>query len=90
MTLTHSSYLNNLHMKKSTDIGDVSNEIIAHLEKAKSKEKEVVVVIKGASVPAAMIHDKAFFELCRLAHTVICCHVSPSQKAEVFYFFPDC
>lgn len=45
---------------------------------------EVVVVIRGSTLMVALrFHEALFARLCLLSDTVVCCRVTPSQKAEL-------
>jgi phospholipid-translocating ATPase len=64
----------------------VSAVIDQHLVAARQSEKEVVVVIRGVHLAIAMAHAlEPLSELCLMAHAVICCRVTPSQKADLVH-----
>jgi len=47
----------------------------------------VAFVVDGWALEIALKHyRKAFTELAVLSRTAICCRVTPSQKAQVFFF----
>ena len=48
--------------------------------------KDVVLVVEGSTLAAMVAHDKVFADFLALgthAHSVICCRVSPIQKADI-------
>lgn len=65
----------------------VGESLVQHLAYARKRDpnmKEVVVVAKGSTLQICLEkHAPPFTQLCGLAHTVICCRVSPSQKADL-------
>lgn len=50
------------------------------------------LVVDGQSLKYALTHElrRDFLELCLSCRSVICCRVSPMQKAEVIYFVFYC
>lgn len=49
----------------------------------------MATVIEGASVGIALeeANRLVFLELCKYCRAVVCCRVSPLQKAQVFIFY---
>lgn len=59
-------------------------EHCTRLRQLQSENKRVAVVIDGAALHMALDHHQASFaELALAAHSVICCRVTPHQKALV-------
>jgi magnesium-transporting ATPase (P-type) len=51
-----------------------------------SIKQDVAFVVDGWALEIALKHyRKAFTELAVLSRTAICCRVTPSQKAQVFF-----
>jgi len=56
------------------------------LRQAKATKNEVVVIVRGTHLEIALAnHKEAFASLALTAHTVICCRVTPSQKADLVH-----
>jgi len=64
---------------ESGDKIPLHNIAISH----KSKEKNALVITGQALIFALKDHPTKFLELCELCLAVICCRVSPLQKAQV-------
>lgn len=55
-----------------------------------TKALEISVIIEGGPLKIALdSHERTFLELSMLAHTVICCRVTPAQKALVVGLVKD-
>ncbi len=81
----------------STTLDDTRAEIFEQLEKFRSedavgKDNEVGVVVDGKTLTFALDHSlrKDFLDLCCSCQSVICCRVSPIQKAEMVELVQEC
>ncbi|XP_076039881.1 ATPase phospholipid transporting 8A1 isoform X2 [Oratosquilla oratoria] len=67
------------------DTRDAINRHIAEFGEQLKKENEAALIVDGKTLIYALTTDlrKDFLDLCISCKSVICCRVSPSQKAEV-------
>lgn len=78
--------------------GKTEDEVCRSLERVlrtmritTSEPKDVAFVVDGWALGIALKHyRKAFTELAVLSRTVICCRVSPSQKAQLVQILKSC
>ena len=72
------------HFSQATDDISVGNNLEQCLVQANTTNKDLVVIVRGPTVDVALTyHQAAFSKLLLSAHAVICCRVSPAQKAQV-------
>ena len=70
----------------TSSLDETRQEITHQLDKAKnSYQQQLSLVIDGKTLMHALEHSlrSDFIELCTQCSAVICCRVSPSQKAEM-------
>lgn len=69
---------------EGADRDSIRENVLFLLETVKATNKEIVVVVRGSTLGYALSYAKLpFMQLCLSAHTVICCRVSPAQKADL-------
>lgn len=61
----------------------------AELKACEAKDCNVALVVDGKTLKYSLSCDlrREFLELCLVCRVVVCCRVSPMQKAEVIYDF---
>jgi magnesium-transporting ATPase (P-type) len=62
--------------------------VVDEVDRAQSRlrqtAKGVTIIVRGSTLQLALTHaGEAFAQLCMDAHAVICCRVTPAQKADV-------
>ena len=67
---------------------DTINRHVVEFGEQLNRENEAALIIDGKTLLYALTPDlrKDFLDLCVSCKSVICCRVSPSQKAEVSVF----
>jgi len=68
---------------KSEECGDILNSAcVQHCDDKKKQEQPLAVIIDGAALEFALNeHKERFLTLTSICHSVVCCRVSPLQKA---------
>ena len=69
----------------TTDLDTTREEITKELSDRKDNTEDVSLIVDGKTLVHALNHSlrKDFIDLCSMCNAVICCRVSPIQKAEV-------
>ncbi len=64
--------------------------MFSRLDQRNEREK-FALIVDGKSLAEVLIyHKQAFIQACLLCHAVLCCRMSPSQKAQVRFFNLNC
>lgn len=75
-----------VNLYNSVQIRIIQNILTSIFSLFCSLEQDVAFVIDGWALEIVLSHyRKAFTELAVLSRTAICCRVTPSQKAQVFF-----